>query len=351
MLKVDFSRPPLYTPPSPVKRRYSEKYAPHLILKNIKCISSFAHCNVAIDHDGGLWTWGYDSASCHGAIVSYDSPPPVLYPPRKRLDNVISASVGGDCTYAITADGDLWRLGSIIDSLKPEKILDEVTSICASDGVTLCIRKDSSLWGWGVNTGLFPTNQEIIQMPVHIVDGVLQASCNAHTIMAITIDHVLWGWGIDITDKTISTPMPLMANMAYQSLPKFTCAYALAVTRDGDLYSFGISNYGSMTTWKDRIDSSLPIKVLSGVDKVWAGHGVSFVRLKNGNLLSSGDNGGGQCGIGKYSAPFHKPAFVMQDVKEAAVGWHHAMALQENGDLWIWGGNYEDRGMLPSDPS
>lgn len=353
MLNIDYTKEPFYTSPKPVKRRASKEYGPFRILQNIQSISAFAHNNAAIDSGGNLWTWGCDEIVRRGEVASYDFPPSVISLPRKRMEKTVAVSVGADRVYAITGDGRLWgwgrnRWGELGTGDKeprtePVVILDDVKSVSAGE-VTLCIRGDGSLWGWGENEGLFPCEEDQAQRPCRIMDDVVQASCNTQTAMAITSDGTLWGWGAFITDKRIRYPIPLMEDMAWQSVPNADEGYALAITKGGDLYSFGISNYGSVTTWQVRVDDSLPIKVLANVEKVWAGHGVSFILMKDNSLLSSGNNGGGQCGIGRYSAPFHKPAYVMSDAKEAAVGWHHGMVLQGNGDLWIFGGQYRRKG-------
>lgn len=352
MLNLDFTQPPLYTAPTPVKRDFSGKNKPCLFLQNIEHISTFAHNNVAVDRNGVLWTWGCDTLVKRGKVFSYDFPPPINAIPCKRMERVIAVSAGGESTYCITSDGLLWgwgtnrqgRLGTgdTKPRQEPTVILDGVKAVHAGMDTTFCIRDDDSLWGWGDSNGgcPIPTARKGVQKPVYIMDHVIQASCNDDMAMAIKTDDTLWGWGECITNQYIATPVPLMERMSWQSVPSHGCGYAFAVTRSGDLYSFGISAYGSITPSQVRTNNSLPIKVLAEVEKVWAGHEVSMILMKNGNLFSSGNNGGGMCGIGKASAPFHQPAFVMQDVKEAAVGWYHAMALQNSGDLWIWGGGY-----------
>lgn len=352
MLDFDLARSPLYTAPASVKRRGSEKYRPRLFLQNIKHISAFAHNNAAVDGNGLLWTWGCDTLVKRGKVFSYDFSPPANVIPRKRMENVIAVSAGGESTYCITSDGVLWGWGTnrqgnlgtgdTAPREEPDVIMDGVEAIYAGEDTSFCIRKDNSLWAWGRSSEgcPIPNVRTGTQKPVRIMDGVLQASCNDDEAMAIRTDGVLWGWGDLITGQRIAAPTPLMENMSWQCVPAHGCGYAFAVTCGGDLYSFGISAYGSMTAWQARTDDPLPVKVLTGVEKVWAGHEVSMVLMKDGSLLASGNNGGGMCGIGKASAPFHRPEFVMQDVKEAAIGWYHAMALQKNGDLWIWGGDY-----------
>lgn len=349
MLNVDRTAPPLYQAPKPVKRRGRGEDAPRIIMHNIDHISIFAYNNAAIDLDGNLWTWGCDvMVEREDGTISYDYPPLSLSAPRKRMEHVVAVSAGGESTYCVTEDGLLWgwgtnrngKLGLGDQAPRPEPtiVLDGVKSVFASMDTTLCIREDDSLWGWGwsLNGCPIPSGQKTVLKPVHIMDDMLQANCNDDTVLAIKKDGTLWGWGINITDDRIIAPVPLMEDMAWVSMPSHGCGYAFAVSCSGDLYSFGISTYGSITPWQKRKDASLPIKVLSGVDKVFAGHMVTLIRLKDGDLLVSGNNGDDQFGIGGFEL-FHKPKFVMPNIKEAAVGWYHAMALQENGDLWLFG--------------
>jgi alpha-tubulin suppressor-like RCC1 family protein len=79
---------------------------------------------------------------------------------------------------------------------------------------------------------------------------------------------------------------------------------------------------------------------MENVKNAYIGRAFSFVLLNDGRLYSFGDNFAGQCGTGKDSGKIIKPRLIMNHVIEAAAGHIHGIALQSNGDLWIWGGDY-----------
>ena len=84
----------------------------------------------------------------------------------------------------------------------------------------------------------------------------------------------------------------------------------------------------------------MPVKIMEGVSSASAGNRFCYVVLNDGRLYSIGDNGLGQCGNGKSTGLVKKPYLVMECVKEAKAGHVHGIALQTNGDVWIWGCEY-----------
>lgn len=329
---------------------------PYRILTNICHISCCIHNNAAIDTKGGLWTWGPSSIAemeVDGQhIISNDLPHQVDYVPRKWMDHAKIVSAGGWHIMCVTNDGTLWAwgqnecgqlgLGDQIYRSKPTPIMDNVVYAYSTEEQTFVVKKDKSLWGWGRNeNGLFLDCIDCSMSPVHLLDGVEKVSAGAGSVMIIKEDKTLWGWGYGVDETILTKPTLLMENVRNVSVPAIDDSFSMAVTEDGELYSFGSGTTGSMISYRTRTALPKgPIKVMTGVEDVKTGHSFSLIRMKDGRLFSSGENCVGQCGIGKSTARFYKPALIMDHTSEAAAGYFHGMGLQENGDLWIWGGDY-----------
>jgi alpha-tubulin suppressor-like RCC1 family protein len=110
----------------------------------------------------------------------------------------------------------------------------------------------------------------------------------------------------------------------------------------GDLYGFGINNYGNMGLGHTN-DVMTPTKLpLSGAKQVVIGGGSTYVLLQNGDLYSAGYNHYNNLGdtrnvrTSKPNATFQR---VMTGVRQIASGYYHTMALKYNGDLWGCGYN------------
>lgn len=325
---------------------------PYRIMTNISHISAYFHNNAAIDKEGVLWRWGAESIAqdMETGIISEDLSQNVNYIPRRQMEHITSVSAGPWHMMCIKEDGSLWGwgqneygqlgLGDCLPRTEPTPIMRDVAFVCTGEALTLAIKKDNSLWGWGSNTMVFP--QRYSYRPVHLMDHVIRVSAGDRTVLIIKEDHTLWGWGRGIKKyDSFQEPTMLMENVKTTATdPRDTC-FSMVVTLNGDLYSLGLSCAGSIVKYYER--SKLgdgPVKVLDQVDDVVVGHNLTFIRTKDNRLFASGDNFLGQCGTGKSTGAIYKPVFVMDHVSEIAAGYYHGMALRENGDVWIWGGDY-----------
>lgn len=368
MLDFDPTAPPLYDiPADTAKRRHPDlprgafplaepliqrpkgpvKPRPYRILQNIQSVSCCVRNNAAIDLDGVLWTWGSTSIGRMGDVISYDCPVPIDYIPKRRMEHVIAVSAGARHTMCITSDHQLWGWGENSDGElgigdckrreEPTRIMSGVVFVSVAVGMTFAIRENGTLWGWGANYDrLFPTSKDTVLTPLPLMEHVAYVSCSRSRCFVLRDDGTLWGLGVF---THLKAPTLLMKDIAYVASPPWE-GFCMIIAKNGDLYALGGGTPGSMVGWQKAKGYAVPVKVLENVDRAWCGHYLTFVLLKDGRLLSSGENYSGQCGIGRYSARFHKPAYVMPHAKAAAAGYGHGMGLQDNGDLWIWGGDY-----------
>ena len=140
--------------------------------------------------------------------------------------------------------------------------------------------------------------------PYRIMQNIRSISTRTHRNATIDNDDVLWTWGA---------------------------------------VSMNQSTFGDETFFTNdtaQVVSYIPKRVMENVKKTYIGKDFSLMLLKDGRLYACGENSAGQCGTGKDSGQIKKPRLIMEHVIEAAAGHFHAMALQSNGDLWIWGGDY-----------
>ena len=166
---------------------------------------------------------------------------------------------------------------------------------------------DGSLWTWGQNNDgqLGDGTRTDRPEPVKILDNVMSVAAGAAVAFAIRDDNSLWGWGWNekgqMADDPPSvdnvqahlTPVHVMDNIAYVSIMH---DHIMAISLDGGLY-------------------------------IW------------------GDNQRGQQGDGT-TAPFrvfNAPYKIMENVAAVSGATDHAMALTNDGKLWIWGGNARGR--------
>jgi len=128
-------------------------------------------------------------------------------------------------------------------------------------------------------------------------------------------------------------------------------SHALAISGNGDLYSWGRNNSGQLGlgfTSNGSAAHPVPQHVDDGDRKykAVAANGQSSLAIaENGDLYSWGQNYYGQLGLGFTSGLFtaHPTPQHVNDgnrkYKAIAGGHNHALAIAENGDLYSWGWN------------
>ena len=285
-----------------------------------------------------------------------DAPQSIEYIPKKLMENVASVSVGKMHTMCVTKGHELWGwgnndygelgIGNFIDQQTPTFIMDGVKRVFAFYNMTFAIMEDDSLCGWGNNEGfVLQDNYELCKRPVLLFNNVKTVSASKADVMVVNWNGELWHWGdrsrhIDIRRNEYYQPPELyMSGIKDVTItPNDIPYFELTITENGDLYSRGIGDRtGGMLPWTAIAKyGDVPVKVLSNVSKAYIGYYYSLIILEDGRLYASGSNRQGQCG----KAPCNKPNLIMHDVIEAAAGYSHSLALQSNGDLWIWGGDY-----------
>ena len=342
---------------------------PYRIMRDIRNVSSFVHRNAAIDKNDVLWVWGatekarVNEFGVLGA-VSDDVEHIVDYVPKKVLDNADSVSVGHWHTLCVTKDRKLWSwgyndygelgTGNFIEQPEPVFIMDGVKRAYAFFGMSFAIMEDDSLWGWGNNEHFaLQYENEVFKRPVFLFADVHAVNASLSCVLVIKKNGELWQWGEfgsghHKRDIKYYMPPELFMEGIREAINIPTTWHGkgsmIIVAQNGDLYSHGYcyQNGGMCSSHVMKRAGNEPVKILTNVDHVYWGYNFSLVLQNNGCLYSSGRNTSGQLGRGKATGGFgsNKPQLVMRDVIEAAAGRFHGMALQSNGDLWIWGGAY-----------
>ena len=339
---------------------------PYKIMSNICKIDTCAHFNGALDSKDVLWLWGGSGGGVtEDGEYSLDVLPELDRVPQKAMDRVECFAMGASHILCVTKDHRLWSWGRNsfgqlgTGDFKPREsptiVMEDVIAVYAGISNSYALTSDHSLWGWGCNFDRILLNEHDASLrderfnlhPVHIMDDVVSFSSTGYSSYVIRSDGSLWGWGLDNSDGWFQLergkPKKIWENTKKSAKDSdLANGFGFILSDDGDLYSYGVSVPGSLVPYRirNRI-GRYPIKVLSDVCDVTCGRYFSLIKMKDNSLYSSGANEYGQCGLGRTTEAFYKPKFVMNDVAQVSAGILHGMALQTNGDLWIWGRGYE----------
>jgi alpha-tubulin suppressor-like RCC1 family protein len=123
--------------------------------------------------------------------------------------------------------------------------------------------------------------------------------------------------------------------------------YSLARLADGSAWAWGENSYGNLgnstssdsTTPQQTVFDAAYLMDVSALDAF--NHTLA---VKNdGSVWAWGDNYYGQLGIAAdkdvHPTPIQVPGLT--DIKAVAAGGYHSLALESDGTVWSWGGNYD----------
>lgn len=372
---------PTPTPaPTPTPTQPSTS-ASKVLPRQASTISAGYFGTAVIDSDGSLWIWGSNAFGAlgnggEGNTLSEHFSIVCQSVPTKILDDVVSVSCGRYTVAAIKTDGSLWMWGenscgqlgngTTDHSAVPIKVMDDVTSVSCGYYSTAAIKTDGSLWTWGGNNwGLigngesetYLTESLLQTVPVKVMDDVVSVSCGEFATAAIKTDGTLWMWGensygqlgnggggnaqSEMGDICQNLPIQVMDHVAAVSCGfRFTAA----VKTDGTLWTWGLDLYGELGTGTGE-SSSVPVKVMDHVAAVSCNGEAAAAVKTDGTLWMWGNNTSGQLGNGVTTPMDHStvPIKVMDNVACVGRGPYHTAAVQANGTVWVWGGNYDYR--------
>jgi alpha-tubulin suppressor-like RCC1 family protein len=183
---------------------------------------------LAIQTNGTLWSWGYNSTGNLGLgnITNYSSPKQI-----GALTTWSSVQTGQNSTFAIKTDGTLWSwgysgfgnlgLGNTTDYSSPKQVgsLTNWLRITASYYGAIAIKTDGTLWSWGQNAygqlGLGNTTRYSSPKQVGALTNWLNVTSGyLASILSTKTDGTLWSWGYNAQGQLG------LGNRTYYSSPK-----------------------------------------------------------------------------------------------------------------------------------
>lgn len=336
-------------------------------------VSAGTNHSIALDKNGKVWGWGYNSYGQLGdnSAMSKLTPITVLGATKTFCEleggrNIIGY---GNHSVAIDKNGKVWGWGynnygqlgdnSINNALTPVSIAGSTKTFCQISGGgwhVAGLDKNGKAWGWGYNNfGQLGDNSITSKRTPVGVLGATKTFCEIsagrqHTV-AISASGRLWAWGYNnrgqLGDNSIvSKNTPVSVTGATKTFCYINCGnqYTLGIDKNGKAWGWGYNNYGQLGD--NSITSRLTPVAIGGAAKTFcqlqSSRYFSAGIDKNGRVWTWGYNNLGQLGD-NTTVSKRTPVSVVGAVKTfcqistSVEGF--AIALDKYGIAWAWGGN------------
>jgi len=251
-------------------------------------ISVGASHSIAVASNGDVYTWGNDDEALGlGSNVARDVPTKV-----PGISNVVTVSTGTYNCAAVTADGSLYTWGNNSGGMlghgvpgseggekySPTKVqgLSNVVAVSLGSEHSAALTADGSVYIWGRNNfgtlGLDGVSVQLTPVKLPGLSNVVAIAMGAMNSAAITSDGSLYMWGSNRDGQLGNGDYDDVSNNKPEKVPGISNVVAvalgtnvsMAVTSNGDLYTWGSSTVGMLGDGKTTARST-PAKVLSSV--------------------------------------------------------------------------------------
>ena len=324
--------------------------------------AGYSHA-LALQSDGTVWAWGADDSGQLGDGTVLPTSAPVAV---AGLGGVTAIAAGDAFSLALESDGTVWAWGwnamgqlgngTLDDSTVPRQVpkLDGVVAIAAGAWYALALRSDGTVWAWGDNwvgelgTGKFGGCDAVGCVPARVagVADVTAIASGYWHALARTADGGLWTWGIGGdgelgNGQTANSAVPVHVLDGVSAIAGGS-VHSLAVRPDG-VWAWGGDYEGELGNGgTDNSSVPRPVAGLGQTLAVGCGGTHSLSVAADGSLWAWGSNWNGELGIGPTSSIVPSPVQThdLSDAIAVAAGYGYSLALESDGTVWAWGGNW-----------
>ena len=315
----------------------------------------------------GVFSFGLDD---YGQLGHGDKKNQLEPKKIESLSDVQEIAAGSKHSLALTKSGDVYSFGrgmygrlghgNTENQPKPKKIegLSDIQAIAAGDFHSLALTKSGDVYSFGRGRygqlGHGDTEDQYTPKKIESLSDIQAIAAGDNHSLALTVSGDVYSFGYGRygqlghgnTDSQLITPKKIEGLSDIQAISAGD-NHSLALTKSGDVYSFGRGMYGQLGHG-DKENQLTPKKIegLADIQAISAGEDQSLALTKSGDVYSFGRGMYGRLGHGNtedQSTP--KKIESLSDVQAIAAGGNHSLALTKSGDVYSFGyGRYGQLG-------
>ncbi|MCD6499724.1 MAG: hypothetical protein J7M25_15640 [Deltaproteobacteria bacterium] len=308
-----------------------------------------------------VWCWGLNTLGALGNGGSTNSNVPVHV---VELDNVVQVSAGTRHSCAVDDSGSVWcwgsnsngQLGDDTTTNSPIPVavqgIGDIIQVAAGRYHTCAVDNHGQVWCWGgnINGQLGNASNVDEHTPVEIleIEGVVHISVGHNHSCGIDDQGRLWCWGYNeygqlglgnTSDRFVPFVVTSLSGVVQVDE---SYSHTCAVTDQHQVWCWGRSSSGQLgqETTETYIDEPLLVPDLADIVQVSVGAYTTCALDDQGQVWCWGGNSHGQLGDGTLTSRWH-PGVVLnlQAAVAVEVGDETACAEVFNGSVWCWGRN------------
>ena len=217
---------------------------------------------------------------------------------------------------------------------------------------TITLSNDGTLHSFGKNNlgqlGLGHNNNVSLPTPIPNLPKINQISCGPYFTVCVDCEGFMWSFGknsygqlgtgnktyFNVPQKILEIPPVLSVDCGLD--------HTLIITNDSNLWSCGYNEYGQLCLG-NKEDQLKPQKTsFSNILKISAGYYHSLFQNNEGEIFACGKNERGQCGLGHFNSPQITPSLILnvpENIVQFLSGTLFCLFLDSEGNVLSVGNN------------
>lgn len=233
----------------------------------------------------------------------------------------------------------------LADTVTVSRPLSNVVKIIGAKDNSIALMADGTLWVWGKLNGHYINGKyEKIETPTQIPGGtdIIDIGAGASSIVALKEDGTVCVWSNDQSFlQDINSPFQLegLSNIKKISVGIY---FGLALKEDGTVWAWGSNDFGQRGNGTmDTIPfySVNQVQVLTDIIEIDAGWHHALAIKDDGTVWSWGNHSDGQLGRDTYGKTEVAQVPGLSNIQDIEAGSYHSMVLKEDGTVWAFGNN------------